>query len=251
MKDIDITTITSIIATLKGELTYIIDYTSNPSLRLYALQQLTIMNRLEQGYLENVTELQKDATALLKAAAELTKYQDKVNRDLEAIQYGLENQRDTAINAIENKKRMVQINTYYSNKYADYIFIAKLIILLCVIIIILSMLLTRSIISKGVYSFLVFIVCIIVIVIITYVWISMGNRDHVDYNKYIFLAPSNKSIRSINTKKVVGGYAAPDDGYTPIDNKSYFTYYGDEENTGAGSSSSTIKPTSKIIYNIF
>jgi hypothetical protein len=142
----------------------------------------------------------------------LNNFQDTVYGTLRGINEDLDNKQRNALREIDNKKRMVQINTYYSKKYADYIYIAKLTILLCAIIIILSMLVRRSIISNGLYSILIGFCCFVIIITIIYTLISMRYRDQIDYSKYNFYIPSDKSkkSRSVGGKTTIKlGYGEP------------------------------------------
>jgi len=141
-------------------------------------------------------------------AGKLGEYQTGVYTKLNEIKNALRKDQLAALKSIENKKRLVQINTYYSNKYADYVFIAKVTILLCAIIIILSMLLRRSFISNGTYLIVVSSFSFIFISTIIYVLISMRYRDNVDYNKYRFSPPPYNSTSSSSSTLAKFGYGS-------------------------------------------
>jgi uncharacterized membrane protein YgcG len=147
---------------------------------------------IKRNYDTLILNTNTELTAYDRASSNLITYQGKTAGQLQGINDILNVERAKALKDIANKKRMVQINTYYSDKYADYIFIAKLVVLLCAIIIVLSMLVRRSIISNGIYSLLIIISCVILIIIIIGRWVSMGYRDPVDYKQYKFYVPPYK-----------------------------------------------------------
>lgn len=172
----------------------------------------------------------------------LNRFQDNVYGTLRDINEDLDNKQKTALRDIGNKKRMVQINTYYSKKYADYIYIAKLTILLCAIIIILSMLVRRSIISNGLYSILIGVCCFVIITTIIYTLISMRYRDQIDYSKYNFYIPpdkSNKSRSSAGKTTIKLGYGVSPTVDYSSSNELNMETTGDEAGSGAGSGGSS------------
>ena len=141
------------------------------------------------AYNSYITTVGNEANAYANSADKLLTYQVNAANGLQGVNDMLSVAQVAALKDITNKRRLVQINTYYSDKYADYIFITKMIILLCAIIILLSVLARRSIISAGIYNLLVIISCVILIIIIIGRWISMGYRDPINYKQYKFYVP--------------------------------------------------------------
>lgn len=83
-----------------------------------------------------------------------------------------------------NKLRLVEINTYYGDQYADHTSIMKYIILICIPIIILTIFYNKDIISKNVYSVLV---VIIVVISAYYMWpkiVRLNSHDNMNYDEY-------------------------------------------------------------------
>jgi hypothetical protein len=183
-------------------------------------QLATLIDNTPQGVDKENLKLLRGELALLQGyygsynsdGAKLGDYQRGVLTKLNEIKNDLHKDQLAALKSIENKKRLVQINTYYSNKYADYVFIAKVIILLCAIIIILSMLLRRSFISNGTYLIVVSSFSFIFISTIIYVLISMRYRDNVDYNKYRFSPPPYNSTSSSTSTLAKFGYGSAEGG---------------------------------------
>ena len=192
----DIEGIMKNITELEKVLINTIKFTGDPNVRINAQRELQQLARIKRMYVKYTNSLYQDTVSYDRASRELIKFQNRAYDQLQGVNDILNVEQMMALRAIDNKKRMVQINTYYSNKYADYIFISKMIILLCAIIIILSMLARRSIITRGIYALLVIISCSIIICIVIIRWISMRYRDAVDYNKYKFYVPPYKPMES-------------------------------------------------------
>jgi len=151
-------------------------------------------------------------------------YQDRTKGALEDVTTTTKNTLKQLSQDITNKKRMIEINNYYRDKYADYIFIVKLFILLCAISIILSMLVSRSLISKSIYTLLLVISGSIIVGFMLSRGLSTLYRDPVNYNEYKFYVPPytpTKNIRAIRYKENSG------------DNEFETTYYGKTGDIGA------------------
>ena len=95
----------------------------------------------------------------------------------------------------ENTLRLVQINTYYGDQYADHTSIMKSVILICIPIIILTILYNKDIISKLVYSILV---VIIVVISAYYMWpqiVHLNAHDNMNYDEYTWkFNPTDTSL---------------------------------------------------------
>ena len=84
-----------------------------------------------------------------------------------------------------NKIRLVEINTYYGQKYMEHTQLMKLVIVMLVIIIILTILSKKGIISTRLYSGLsVAVVAIGLIFFLFKRWVSIFMRDNMNYQKY-------------------------------------------------------------------
>jgi hypothetical protein len=177
------------ISEIEKVLTDTITLTNDERLKAQSRDKLNQLAKIKLDYLTYSNDIYNEAQAYDRAANNLIMYQYKAAGELQGVNDILSAEQTIAQKGITNKKRMVEINTYYSEKYADYIFIAKMIILLCAIIILLSILVRYSIISKGIYSFLIVVSCLVFILIIFSRWISMWYRDHVNYKKYNFTVP--------------------------------------------------------------
>jgi hypothetical protein len=83
-----------------------------------------------------------------------------------------------------NKLRLVEINTYYGEKYADHAGIMKTIIIICVPIIILTILANSGILPRSIYAVLVIIIAVIGLI---YIWKQLlysASRDNMNYQEY-------------------------------------------------------------------
>ena len=175
---------------LEKSLTNTIQYTDSPTVKANAEAELKKLQVVKARYINNTNSLYEKAYAYDEASQALIHYQNNTSAALSDANQKLSTEERLALREIENKRRMVQINTYYSDKYADYIFIIKMAILLCAIIIVLSVLTRRSILSRGMYALLVVISSSIIISIIIIRWISMRYRDPINYKQFKFYVPS-------------------------------------------------------------
>jgi hypothetical protein len=109
------------------------------------------------------------------------------NSAIEIVENEL-NQAKLRLRTIEGEKantlRLVEINTYYGDQYADHTSIMKSVILICIPIIILTIFYNKDIISKAVYSILI---VIIVVISVYYLWpkiVHLNSHDNMNYDEY-------------------------------------------------------------------
>lgn len=184
---------------LEKSLIQTIQYTDSPTVKANAETELKKLQDIKSRYISNTNSLYEKAYAYDEASQSLIGYQTNTYGALQHVNENLSNEQRLAMREIENKKRMVEINNYYSDKYADYIFIIKMIILLCAIIIVLSVLVKKAFLSNGIYILLVIISCSIIVSIVIIRWLSMRYRDPINYNQYKFYVPPYTPTTSRNT----------------------------------------------------
>jgi hypothetical protein len=85
-----------------------------------------------------------------------------------------------------NKLRLVEINTYYGEKYANHTGIMKTIVFFCIPIIILAVLANANILPHSIYVFLFIIVIVVAVVIIWRKVLDAYSRDNMMYNEYVW-----------------------------------------------------------------
>lgn len=85
-----------------------------------------------------------------------------------------------------NNMRMVEINTYYGDKYSNYTDILKLIIIFCIPILFFTVLHRAEIIPRGIYSFIIIILFFIAIITIGIKIIDSIYRSKMNYNEYVW-----------------------------------------------------------------
>lgn len=175
---------------LEKSLIETIQYTDSPTVKANAESELKKLQDIKARYVVNTNSLYEKAYYYDDASKALIRYQSNTQGAIQYVNENLSNEERLALREIENKRRMTQINNYYSDKYSDYIFMTKMVILLCAIVIVLSVLAKQNIISRGIYSLLVIITGSIILSLIIIRWISMRNRDPINYNQYNFYVPS-------------------------------------------------------------
>jgi hypothetical protein len=85
-----------------------------------------------------------------------------------------------------NKLRLVEINTYYGEKYANNTDIMKTIVFFCIPIIILAVLANANILPHSIYVFLFILVVVVAIVIIWRQVLDAYSRDNMMYDEYVW-----------------------------------------------------------------
>ena len=96
----------------------------------------------------------------------------------------------------DNKRRLVEISTYYSQKYDDHGSIMRTVIYICVPIIIITILRNRQIISTNVFT-LLFVIFLLIggIILIGHV-LDSRFRDNMYYDEYAFKAPTADELKN-------------------------------------------------------
>ena len=92
-----------------------------------------------------------------------------------------------------NKLRMVEINTYYGNRYGAHKNVMKTIVILCIPIIILAFLSNKGILPSRITALLISIVVIVGVILIGYQLLDISNRDNMNWDEYNFYFDKSKA----------------------------------------------------------
>jgi len=87
-------------------------------------------------------------------------------------------------NEKNNMQRMVEINTYYGERYSDHKNIMKTIVYFCIPIILLTVLANMGFLPRSIYAFLIIILSVAAIVIIGVKLIRSLSHDNMNYQEY-------------------------------------------------------------------
>jgi hypothetical protein len=90
-----------------------------------------------------------------------------------------------------NKVRLVEINDYYGDKYAEHSQLMKIVIFTLVPIIILTFLKNKGFLPNIIYTVLVVIIALIGIYFFWYRFGSIISRDNMNYQEYDWIAPTD------------------------------------------------------------
>jgi membrane-associated HD superfamily phosphohydrolase len=155
---------------------------SNMRINLY--QTLSGVNNYYQSALNSsVGTLQEQTLAIGIVESELNNSKERLNR--------LEQEKN-------NKIRLVEINTYYGDKYTEHTQLMKIVIFALIPIIIISFLYTKGILPKIVYLILIVIISLICAYFFWKKFASIIMRDNMNYQEYNYpFNPSN--INTTNT----------------------------------------------------
>ena len=83
-----------------------------------------------------------------------------------------------------NKLRLIEINTYYSDLYADHTSIMKLIIYIFIAVLIITILRNRGILPVNIFNILFVIIVVIGVILLVYHLIYTITRDNMNYREY-------------------------------------------------------------------
>lgn len=145
-----------------------IDKISNMRLSLY--KNLNDINMLYQGNVKfSMDTLTEQSLAVDIVEKELREARTKLQLVKEAK---------------NDKQRLVEINTYYGERYDDYSEFMKSIVFICIPIIILSILANKGIIPSSLTTLLIII---IIVVAVIYLWVRvvyLNSHDNINYPEY-------------------------------------------------------------------
>ena len=85
-----------------------------------------------------------------------------------------------------DKLRMVEINTYYSDRYQAHTDVMKMIIFTCIPILIIAILSNKGIISESISNIAIAIVASFGVIYIGYSMYDISTRDNMNFNEYSY-----------------------------------------------------------------
>lgn len=103
-----------------------------------------------------------------------------------------------------NKSRLIQINTYYGDRYGDYSEMMKTIVLVCLPIILLAYLAKLGFLPQRLYTMLLIILVVIIVIYMFWKVVYLYFHDNMNYQEYNWSANTagypkyNSSEPSIN-----------------------------------------------------
>jgi hypothetical protein len=83
-----------------------------------------------------------------------------------------------------NKLRMVEINTYYGDRYADHSSMMKSIVIICAVIILITILMNKGILPSNLYYFMFVVIVVVSVVILWYKYVMLISHDRMNYDEY-------------------------------------------------------------------
>jgi hypothetical protein len=135
-------------------------------------ETLSGMQSFYQSALNSSTGTLKEQTAAINIV------ETELNRAKQRLNY-LEMEKN-------NKIRLVEINQYYGEKYAEHTNLMKIVIFTLIPIIILTILFNKGILPSRIYYILFIIVGIVGAVYFWRTYASIITRDNMNYNEYNF-----------------------------------------------------------------
>lgn len=141
-------------------------------------------------YLEQIYAKEKNNVALNKR---FIKNQSEAAQVLQTQAQNVQNLNSELRDQELDQRRMVEINTYYNDRYQAYIDLMKLIIYIAVPVLIISFLAKRNILSFNVALGLSGVVLIIGFVLLLMKITDLSNRNNMNFNEYDWKFDPTKS----------------------------------------------------------
>ena len=122
-----------------------------------------------------------------------------INQQLNAVVI-VENELNTSkarLKAIEedknNKMRLVEINTYYGEKYSDQTDLMKWVVYFCIPIIILAYLASKQILPNFIYKGLLILILVAAVIVLGWKLVLVYSHDNMNYQEYKFNSPTTST----------------------------------------------------------
>ena len=166
------------------------DLENNPNLSLQQqqkiIQKIEMLTDILSGLYETLSGMQNfyesalnSSTGTLKEqTAAINIVETELNRAKQRLNY-LEMEKN-------NKIRLVEINQYYGDRYAEHTDLMKIVIFTLIPVIILTILLNKGILSIRVYYILFIIIGVVGAVYFWKTYASIITRDNMNYDAYNF-----------------------------------------------------------------
>jgi hypothetical protein len=151
------------------------------------LQILAEINKLSQIRITFYNQLDKKYTELKNKNLDLTKENAETLIITDIIENKLDENKKKLEKANidnENKKRLIQVNMYYSTKYREWNKVMKLIIFICIPLLIVSILKKKELIPNKISIGLLFGIFVFGGIYILYRVADLLIRDNFNFNEY-------------------------------------------------------------------
>ncbi len=83
-----------------------------------------------------------------------------------------------------NKLRMVEINTYYGDRYADHSSMMKSVVIICAVIILITILFNKGFLPSQLYYLMLIIIIVVSVVVLWYKYVMLISHDRMNYDEY-------------------------------------------------------------------
>jgi hypothetical protein len=131
------------------------------------------IDKMYKGLQGRVSQSRIDLTNQLTVSGVMEQELNKAKRDLNLLQANK-----------DNKMRLVEINTYYSNKYQAQTGLMKLIILVCIPLLVLAILAKKQLLPPRVSTILIWAVLIIGGILIIRKFLDINSRSNMSFQEY-------------------------------------------------------------------
>ena len=140
------------------------------TMRINLYKTLNDLNNQVGGSLKNSNYTLKEQTVAVNIV------ENELNKSKKKLEL-LEEQKN-------NKIRMIQINDYYGQRYAEHTDLMKILIIMLIPIIILAFLYNKGLLSSTIYYILILIIALIGSIFLAKRFISIMSRDNMNYQNY-------------------------------------------------------------------
>lgn len=214
------------------------------NMRMSLFEEIDKMYKSVQG---RVSQSRIDLTNQLTVSGVMEQELNKAKRNLNLLQANK-----------DNKMRLVEINSYYSNKYQAQTGLMKLIILVCIPLLVLAILAKKQILPPRVSTFLIWAVLIIGGILIIRKFLDINSRNNMSFQEYDWRwsPPSDdgQTVLQYDEAQFQGGVQSAEDDVTDAASAmglgcigaeccSTGTYYDSDKNECVFASSKSNRPS--------
>lgn len=199
----------------------------------------SIYNDLNQSSTSEQEPEEQKLNTLTSLSKERNSFLDELTNNYDTL-YNTFNEKKMDIqeltNAVENKQRMLEINTYFGKQYVAHSGVVMLLIITFVAMFFVALLRNLGLLNKDIANVLVAIIIIVGAVIVFFRISDLSARNNMDYDKYDWPAmkTDGKPLKEYVPPPVsVGGESSENDLETCVGEKccGEGTTYDKEKNT--------------------
>lgn len=157
---------------------------ANTSAKNALLAQIRQVQAMETNLYANLNNNYQFFQTNLTSALDTLSEQKIANNIVQTELTNSQSQLDALKTDTANKQRLIEINTYYSDKYDAYGGLMRTVVWICLPIFILTLLANRGLLSTNISRLFTLIIMVIGVIYLWYQFVYTMGRDNMNFNEY-------------------------------------------------------------------